>query len=156
MNKRIPINLTPEQRHELEQLIHAGNAPARTQTRARILLLSDRSQGQKRADEEVAQAMMCCQCTVVNVRRRFLSGGLDQALYDRPRPGQQPKVTGDIEAKLTMLACSAPPEGAARWSLRLLADRLIELGYVEYVSHVTVGEVLKKTNSGRGASKRGA
>ena len=156
MNKRIPINLTPEQRHELEQVIHAGNAPARTQTRARILLLSDRSQGQKRADEEVAQAMMCCQRTVVNVRRRFLGGGLDQALYDRPRPGQQPKVTGDIEAKLTMLACSAPPEGAARWSLRLLADRLIELGYVEYVSHVTVGEVLKKTNSGRGASKRGA
>ena len=123
--------MTPEQRHELEQVIHAGNAPARTQTRARILLLSDRSQGQKRADEEVAQAMMCCQRTVVNVRRRFLGGGLDQALYDRPRPGQQRKVTGDIEAKLTMLACSAPPEGAARWTLRLLADRLIELGYVE-------------------------
>jgi hypothetical protein len=156
MNKRIPINLTPEQRHELEQLIHSGNAPARTHTRARILLLSDRSQGQKRTDEEVAQAMMCCQRTVVNVRHRFLSGGLDQALYDRPRPGQQPKVTGDIEAKLTMLACSAPPEGAARWTLRLLADRLIELGYVEYISHVTVGEVLKKTNSSLGASKRGA
>ena len=156
MNKRIPINLTPEQRHELEQLIHTGNAFARTQTRARILLLSDRSQGQKRADEQVAHAMMCCQRTVVNVRRRFLGGGLDQALYDRPRPGQRPKVTGDIEAKLTMLACSAPPEGAARWTLRLLADRLIELGTVEYLSHVTVGEVLKKTNSSLGASKHGA
>jgi putative transposase len=144
MNKWIPINLTPEQRDELEQLIHIGNAPARTQTRARILLLSDRSQGQKRTDGEVAQAMMCCQRTVVNVRHRFLSGGLDQALYDRPRPGQKPKVTGDIEAKLTMLACSAPPEGAARWTLRLLADRLIELECVEYISHVTVGEVLKK------------
>jgi hypothetical protein len=156
MNKRIPINLTPERRHELEQLIHTGNAPARTQTRARILLLSDRSQGQKRTDEEVAQAMMCCQRTVVNVRRRFLGGNLDQALHDRPRPGQKPKVTGDIEAKLTMLACSALPEGAARWTLRLLADRLIELGYVEYISHVTVGEVLKKTNSSLGASKHGA
>jgi len=156
MNKRIPINLTPEQRHELEQLIHTGNASARTHTRARILLLSDRSQGQKRTDEQVAQAMMCCQRTVVNVRHRFLSSGLDQALYDRPRPGQKPKVTGDIEAKLTMLACSAPPEGAARWTLRLLADHMIELGYVEYISHVTVGEVLKKTNSSLGVSKRGA
>jgi hypothetical protein len=156
MGKHRHVELTGNQRQELEHVIHAGNASARTQTRARILLLSDRSQGQKRTDEQVAQAMMCCQRTVVNVRRRFLSGGLDQALYDRPRPGQRPKVTGDIEAKLTMLACSAPPEGAARWTLRLLADRLIELGYVEYISHVTVGEVLKKTNSSLGASKHGA
>jgi hypothetical protein len=88
---------------------------------------------------------------VGNVRRRFLAGGLPLALYDKGWPGPTPKFTGEIEAKLTMLACSNAPEGAARWTLRLLADKLIELGYVDYISHVTVGELLKKTNSSLGA-----
>ena len=79
------------------------------------------------------------------------TSGLQAALYEKPRPGQAPKVTGEIEAKLIMLACSQPPEGHARWTLRLLAGRVIELGYLDYVSHVTVGEVLKKTNSSLGA-----
>jgi hypothetical protein len=77
------------------------------------------------------------------VRRRFLSGGLQAALYDKGRPGAPPKFTGEVEARLTMLACSEPPEGAARWTLRLLADKMVELGYVESISHVTVGELLK-------------
>ena len=72
------------------------------------------------------------------------------ALCDRPRPGAEPKFTGETEAQLTLLACSAPPEGAARWTLRLLANRMIELGYVDYISHVTVREILKKTRSGPG------
>ena len=89
---------------------------------------------------------MCDKTTVVNVRRRFLTGGLPAALYDKPRPGAKPKVTGEIEAQLIRLACSTPPEGRGRWTLRLLAERLVELEYVDYISHVTVGEVLKKTN----------
>jgi transposase len=93
----------------------------------------------------VAAALLCSPSTVANVRRRFNQGGLSAALYEKPRPGQKPKVTGDIEAKLTMLACSQPPEGHARWTLRLLAEQMIELEYIDYVSHVTVGEVLKKT-----------
>jgi hypothetical protein len=72
------------------------------------------------------------------------------ALYDKPRPGAAPRFTGEVEAQLTMLACSQPPAGHARWTLRLLADQMIELGYVEYISHVTVRELLKKTNSSRG------
>jgi hypothetical protein len=87
---------------------------------------------------------------VINVRRRFLSGGLQAALYDKGWPGAPPKFTGEVEAKLTMLACSDPPEGAARWTLRLLADKMVELGYVDSISHVTVGEMLKKTKSSRG------
>jgi transposase len=146
MGKHIHINLSDEQRQELEHLIRTGNAPARTYTRARILLLTDRSQGQKRTDGEVAAALLCSQGTVANVRRRFHAGGLAAALYDKPRPGAQPKFTGEMEAKLTMLACSDPPAGHARWTLRLLAEQMIELGYVEYISHVTVGERLKKTN----------
>jgi len=145
MGKHIPIYLTTEQRNELERLIRTGHSPARTQTRARILLLSDRSDGQKRTAREVAAALLCSPSTVANVRHRFNQEGLQAALYDKPRPGQKPKVTGDIEAKLTMLACSQPPEGHARWTLRLLADRMIELEYIDYISHVTVGEVLKKT-----------
>ena len=150
MDQQYPIQLTSEQRERLEGLIRTGNASARTQTRARILLLSNRSQGQKRTDEQVAEAVMCCSGTVANVRRRFRSGGLQAALYDKPRPGAKPKFTGEVDAQLTMLACSDPPEGHARWSLRLLAARMIELSYVDYISHVTVGERLKKTNSSRG------
>ena len=145
MSKHLKIELTKDQRAELEQLIHAGNAPARKQTRARILLLSDRSGGQKRPDQEVADAVLCSTSTVRNIRRRLVAGGLAAALNDKDWPGAPPKLTGEIEAKLTLLACSSPPEGAARWTLRLLADRLIELGYVDYVSHVTVREWLKKT-----------
>ena len=151
MGKHLLVELTKEQRAELEQLIHAGNAPARKQTRARILLLSDRSHGQKRTDQEVADAVLCSTSTVRSIRRHFVAGGLPAALNDKGWPGAPPKFTGEIEAKLTLLACSAPPEGAARWTLRLLADRMIELEYVDYISHVTVRELLKKTGLSLGA-----
>jgi hypothetical protein len=132
MSKHLHIELTEDQRAELEQLIHAGNAPARKQTRARILLLSDRIRGQKRTDQEVADAVLCSTSTVRSLRRRFVAGGLSAALNDKGWPGATPKFTGEVEAKLTVLACS-------------LAGRMIELGYVEYISHVTVRELLKKT-----------
>ncbi len=150
MGKHTHVELTSEQRTELEQLTRTGDAPARTHARARILLLSDRSKGQKRTDQEVADAALCSKSTVINVRRRFLSGGLQPALYDKGWPGAPPKFTGEVEAKLTMLACSDAPDGAGRWTLRLLAERMIELGYVDYISHVTVRERLKKTNSSLG------
>lgn len=150
MTKHTRVELTDEQRAELEGLLHKGHLSARTNTRARILLLSDRNQGQKRTDKEVAEAVMCSQRTVANVRRRFLAGGLQSALHDKERPGRVGKLTGEVEAKLTMLACSQPPEGAARWTLRLLADKMVELGYVDSISHVSVHERLKKTNCSRG------
>jgi transposase len=150
MGKHTQVVLTAEQRTELEQLIRSGDAPARTHTRARILLLSDRSQGQKRTDQEVADAMLCSKSTVVNVRRRLLTDGLACALYDKGWPGAKPKLTGEIEANLTMLACSDPPPDHARWTLRLLANQMVELGYVDEVSHVTIREWLKKTISNRG------
>ena len=156
MGQHIPIRLTTEQRTELERLIRAGHSPARTQTRARILLLSDQSEGQKRAAKEVAAALMCSPSTVANVRHRFNREGLQAALYDKPRPGQKPKVTGEVEARLVMLACSDPPPGHTRWSLRLLADQMVELEIVDSISHVTVGQVLKKTKSSRGVASHGA
>jgi hypothetical protein len=125
-------------------LIRTGDAPARTNSRPRILLLSDRSQGQTRRDREVADAVMCSLSSVINVRRRFLAIGMQSALYDEGWPGAKPKFTGKVEAQLTMLACSEAPDGAAGWTLRLLAEQMIELGYVDYISHVTVRELLKR------------
>jgi hypothetical protein len=146
MGKHRQIELKVDERTELEQMIHAGNAPARKQTRARILLLSDRSQGQKRTDQEVADAVMCSLSTVRSIRRRYIEGDLPLALNDKGWPGAKPKLTGEIEAELTVLACSEPPAGFGRWTLRLLADQMVELGYLDAVSHVTIGEWLKKTN----------
>ena len=150
MSKAITLSLTGEQHEHLHSLIRSGSAPARTQTRARVLLLTDRSQGARRTDAQVAEAALCIPGTVGNVRRRFAAGGLDVALEDRPRPGKAPKITGDIEAHLVTLACSSPPEGEARWTLRLLAGRLVELGLLDNLSHVAVGDRLKKMNSSPG------
>src|SRR5947207_15531555 len=156
MSKQIPLYLTPEQRAELATGIKRGDAPARVQTRARILLLTDRSQGQFRTDKEVAEVLLCSAATVVNVRHRFLSDGLAAALVEKPRPGRAPKITGDIEAQITVIACSDPPEGQARWTIRLLRSRVIELGLVDSIDHTTIWERLKKTRSNPGKSKPGA
>lgn len=151
MGKSQRIELTAEQRQELEGLIRAGSAPARVQTRARILLLSDSKPGNWQSAPAVAKALLVHPNTVRNVRRRFVAEGLTAALHERPRPGAVPKLTGEVEAQLTLLACSAPPAGHAEWTLRLLADELVALGTLESVSHTTVGEWLKKTNSSPGA-----
>ena len=148
MGKHVTVQLTEKQRQHLDNLIKKGNAPARVQTRARILLLSDRGQGQpgeRHTEQSIAASLLCSPGTVGNVRRRFAEGGLDGALYEKPRPGKAPKITGDIEAHLTTLACSHPPRGKARWTVRLLADKLVELGHLPSISHVAVHERLKKT-----------
>ena len=146
------IYLKDQERAELEQLIKSGTNSARVIARARTFLLLDRSQGKQRKMQEVVEAAMVSQGTVANIKRRYFTGGLDHALYDLPRPGAKPKVDGEVEAHLIALACSDPPEGHTRWTLRLLANRLVQLEAVDldYISHVTVGEVLKKTSSSRG------
>ena len=140
------ITLTEEERSELLQLIKSGKHSARVMGRARILLLLDRSQGQKRKLREIADAMLTSIGTVSNVKRRYMKSGLEYGLHDRPRPGAKPKIDGEVEAHLIALVCSDPPEGQERWTLRLLADKLVELELVESISHVAVGDALKKTN----------
>jgi putative transposase len=144
MSIHIPLYLTAEQRSELETGIKRGNAPARVQTRARILLLADRNTGETHTDAQIAQALLCSSATVANVRRRFLQEGLQAALVEKPRPGRTPKITGDLEAQLSMIACSDPPDGQARWTVRMLTSRLIELGLVDQIDHTTIWERLKK------------
>jgi transposase len=151
MSKHVKVYLTPEQRTQLEQLIRSGMSHARTQTKARILLLTDRNQDHPRSDTEIAAALQVSKPTIIRTRRRFGVAGLEAALDDQPRPGARPKMTGDGEAHLTLLACRAPPAGQARWTLHLLADKLVELQLVASISEVAVLQRLNKTNSRRGA-----
>jgi transposase len=146
MSKQQHVYLNENEREELEQLIKSGTKSARVIARARTLLLLDRSQGKKRTIEEVVAAAMVSQGTVSNTKKRYFTGGLQAALYDRPRPGAKPKITGEVEAQLIALVCSEPPEDRERWTLRLLADELVALELVESISHVAVRDVLKKTN----------
>ena len=151
MGKSTRIELTTEQRDQLQQLIRAGTAPARMQTRVRILLLSDNKGGDWHSAPAVAAALLVHPNTVRNVRRRFVMEGLEAALHERSRPGAKPKLTGEIEAQLTKLACSEPPAGHATWTLRLLADKLVEVTTLDSVHPDTVSEWLKKTRSSPGA-----
>jgi transposase len=150
MTKQRHINLSDRERTELEQLIKSGVHAARTIARARVLLLLDRSHGDRRTLREVAEAALVGLGTVSNVKRRYFAGGLDRALHELPRPGAAPKIDGEVEARLIALACSAPPEGYERWTLRLLADELVSLELVDSISHVAVGNALKKTHSSPG------
>ena len=146
------ISLTPNERIELEQLIKSGQHKARTIARARVLLLLDRRDGQRRRMQDVAEATLVSRTAVHHVKKRYLAGGLPRALYDQTRPSPPPKImTGAVEAQLLALACSPPPEQHHRWTLRLLAEKLVELEVVASISHVTVGETLKKTNLSLGA-----
>ena len=145
MSTKSIVELSKKERARLEGLLRRGTAPARQQTRARVLLLSDRICGKRRTDEQVAEAIMTSVSTVKRIRWRFLQAGLEAALGEKPRPGRPPKITGDIEAQMIVLACSQPPAGQARWTLRLLAGQLVELGYVASISHTAVADRLKKT-----------
>lgn len=151
MPTKYHVTLTEAERQELERLIRSGESSARTQTRARILLLTDENQKKKIGTEEIASVLMCSLPTITAIRRKFFEGGLDNALYDKARPGAIPKITGEIEAQLTLLACSAPPEGKARWTLQLLADKLVELKLVDSISDVAVMKRLKKMNLSLGS-----
>ena len=151
MTTKYHVYLTTENRQELERLIRSGESSARTQTRARILLLTDENQKKKKGAEEIASVLMCSLPTITNIRKKFVEGGVENALYDKARPGAIPKITGEVEAQLTLLACSAPPEGRVRWTLQLLADRLVELKLVDSISDVAVMHRLKKMNLSLGS-----
>ena len=139
------IQLSNEERRSLKTLFSTGRGANRLQTRARILDLLDREV----PPPEIALTLSCGIATVYNVKRRYLAEGLDAALSDKPRSGAPRRISGEARAKITALACSEAPDGHARWTLRLLADRRVKLGFCESVSHNAVKEILKKTDSSR-------
>ena len=148
MNKKYRVTLTSEERLCLEQLLSKGKAAARKLTRARILLKADASpEGPNWTDDDIHRALDVGLATIARVRQAFVEQGLQATLTPRPRYQHRArKLDGDQEAHLIALACSQPPPGRKRWTLRLLADALVELGQVANVSPETVRQTLKKTN----------
>ena len=147
MNKKFVVRLSEEERPQLESLVAKGTAAARKLTRARILLKADcGSLGPSGTDLQISDALDIGPITVPRVRQTFVEGGLEGVLVRRPMPRRPRMLDGEPEAHLMALACGSPPAGRSRWTLRLLAERLVELGQVESVSHETVRRTLKKTN----------
>lgn len=152
MNQKYVVQLTNEQRAFLEKLISAGTAPARTLMRARVLLKSDSNPGAPHwSYAQIEEALDVSPTTITSVRKAFTNQGLDAALYrKKPEREYHRTLDGEAEAHLIALVCGPTPEGQARWSLRLLQEKMIELAYVETVSHETIRTTLKKTNSNPG------
>ena len=151
--KKYLVTLTAEERQQLQDLIAAGKAAARKLAHARILLKADQAEGGPAwPDGPIAEALEVSVATVERVRQRFVEQGLEAALGRKPqdRPGRPRKLDGAAEARLIALACSPPPAGRDAWTLKLLADQLVELEVVGAVSDETVRRALKKTRSSRG------
>ena len=144
--KMYPIRLSPEERQQLQNYVKQGQRSARAINHARILLLAD----EQRSDDEITTVLGVNRTTVHRVRRGYRERGLVIAVQEKPRSGAPSKIDGRVEATLTMLACSDPPEGYSRWTLQLLADKLVELAVIESISLESVRTALKKTSSNLG------
>jgi transposase len=144
------IKLNQSEVEELNKVINKGSHTSQAYRAAYILLNCDK--GEFSANTEIRNSEICKilrvgERTIDRVKKKFIEEGFDSVLERKPSPqNYTKKVDGDLEAKLVTLCCSDPPKGFSKWSLRLLADKMVELKYVDYISHVTVGEVLKKTN----------
>lgn len=156
MRKQHRIALTPTQRAEATAVLNRGTASALTARHARILLEADEAVRRRvRGDRQVAELCGVSARTVARVRERFATDGFAVALHGRPHPGAAPKLSADQEARLMALACTAPPPGRARWSVRLLAERVVALEAMPPIGRELVRTTLKKTASSRGASNGG-
>jgi transposase len=140
------VDLSEEERAPLLELTRHGTTRARRLRRAQILLAADEGA----TDATIAATLHVARATVERTRQRFVAGGIAGALDERPRPGARAKLDGKAEAYLVALACSDPPDGRARWTMQLLADRLVQLEQIASISDETVRRALKKTSSSRG------
>jgi transposase len=144
--KKYIVELTREERRNLKDLVNGGKSAAFRIKRANILLKVDEGKhGPGWKDEQVAEAFDCGTATLERLRKRWVERGTDEALERETRGPQLSKLDGDAEAVLVATACSDPPAGRAKWTVRLLADKLVELGVVDSCSHMTVQRAMKKT-----------
>ena len=143
------IELSDADRKTLQDIVTKGKSPAKAILRANILLASDRNNKKHMTVAEIAETYHTTPTTVQTVRTSYANKGLEATVARKKRetPPVPPKVTGDVEAQIIALACSEPPEGYSKWTLRLLADKCVELNYAESLSHMTVSRILKKTKS---------
>lgn len=146
--KKYIISLSNEERMQLTKIIKTGKSPARVILRANILLSSDSNVTKPLSVTASAELFQTSPTTVQNVRTSYIENGLAGTLYRKKRdtPPVKPKMGGELEAHIIALCCSEPPEGYERWTVRLLADKCVELGYVDSISHMTVSRTLRKTN----------
>ena len=135
------VRLTDEQRSELLSIVSKGEHNARLIKRANILLLSDEG----RTAPQIVEVLSTSEQTVYNIRKRFVQEGLESAIHEKPRPGAKRKFQPEQEAHLIALTCSDPPEGRERWTVRMLANKVVELGILDEVGRETVRRTLKKT-----------
>ena len=145
--QKYEVSLSATDRKQLTKIVKSGKFPARTILRANILLAVDKN-GKKMTVQEAAIAFNTSATTVQNVRTSYGKKGLEATLLRKKRetPPVEAKVTGEVEAHIISLACGEPPKGYAKWTLRLLADRSIQLRYIDSISHTQVGRILKKTS----------
>jgi transposase len=137
----IKFKLIPHDKGKLTKIVTKGISNARTINRCRILLLS----AEKKSQSFIVEAIGCDPKTILNVKHRYNEAGLNYAIYEKPRSGAPTKFDGKARAKITALACTKAPDGFAKWSLILLADKAVELNIVDSISHTHVGTILKKT-----------
>ena len=140
------IELSNQEKVRLMEIVKKGNSPARTILRANILLASDKQNDRYMTVSEIANAYRTTPTTVQTVRASYCKKGLEATITRKKRetPPIPAKVTGEVEAHVIALACGQPPEGYSKWTLRLLANKTVELGYIESISHVTVSTILRK------------
>jgi transposase len=151
MAKRYMVNLDAEERDQHRALTLKVKAAARTVRRAQTLLLADEG----RTDADIAAALHSGLATVARTRHRYVEEGLAAALVDHPRPGAAPKLSPKQQAFTVALACTKPPEGRLRWTMQLLAERLVELEVIPDISDESIRRLLKKTNSSPGSKRSG-
>lgn len=151
-NRKYLVTLTEEERQQLLDLLACGKAAGRLYTRAHILLLADESEA---SDPKIARVLRVTRATVARTRLRFVDGGVERALHDRPRPGAPRRLDDNGEQFVVALATDAPPPGHPEWTMQLLADTAVEFGLVTALSDETVRRTLKKTLCNPGASKSG-
>lgn len=149
--KRYIVELMSEEAAELQALTHKGEVRARKMKRAQVLLKAHEGA----TDTQIMAALGVSRPMVERLRKRFVEGGLERALNEDPRPGQTSKLTGPQQARVIAEVCTRPPSGHARWTLALLAERVVALGYAERISRETVRRLLKKTRSSPGLGRNG-
>jgi transposase len=144
--EKFSVTLTKEERRELQKTVKCGTSPAKSILRANILLLLDENSDNKISIAKIANVLNTSTTTVMNVKKSYFEKGTQATLKRKQRqtPPVEAKITGEVEAKIIALSCGEPPDGYSRWTLRLLADKSVELGIITDVSHASVGSILKK------------
>lgn len=154
---KVSVCLNHDQRQTLHRLLRTGTHPSATLRRAQILLRADAEGPDRWSDTRIGKMLSCSFMTVRRVRQQFVAEGLDATLHrKRPTGRQYRKLDGKQEAQLVAIACSAAPEGRARWTMTLLSERLVEMKVVDSIDPATVWRMLKKTRSNRGSSSSGS